>query len=81
MFGMCAVCCVGLGLDYLRGELIALVEQSPNLFAGSIADNVRYGKLNASLEQIQEACLVMFFCNVVFKSEQPGSLTIHALGC
>ena len=34
---------------------IAIVPQHPVLFAGSIADNIRYGRLNASMSEIENA--------------------------
>jgi ATP-binding cassette, subfamily B, bacterial len=36
-------------------ERIAIVLQDPVLFAGSIADNLRYGRLDATPEQIEDA--------------------------
>jgi ATP-binding cassette subfamily B protein/subfamily B ATP-binding cassette protein MsbA len=36
-------------------ERIAIVLQEPVLFSGSIADNLRYGKLNATAEEIERA--------------------------
>ncbi|MGE3509188.1 MAG: ABC transporter ATP-binding protein [Vicinamibacterales bacterium] len=36
-------------------EKIAIVLQDPVLFAGTIADNLRYGRLDASDEEVQEA--------------------------
>jgi ABC-type multidrug transport system fused ATPase/permease subunit len=36
-------------------ERIALVPQEPLLFAGSIADNIRYGRLDASREDVEAA--------------------------
>ena len=36
-------------------EKIAIVLQDPVLFAGTIADNLRYGRLNASDEEIEQA--------------------------
>jgi ATP-binding cassette, subfamily B, bacterial len=36
-------------------ERIALVPQEPVLFAGSIADNIRYGRLDASREDVETA--------------------------
>lgn len=34
---------------------LGYVLQTPHLFSGTIADNIRYGNLNATMEQIQEA--------------------------
>ncbi|HSD17351.1 MAG TPA: ABC transporter transmembrane domain-containing protein [Thermomonas sp.] len=43
-----------LDLDVLR-EAIALVPQSPTLFAASAADNIRYGRLDASDAEVRQA--------------------------
>ena len=49
------------GVDYMDMKLkdiqsrIGMVLQTPHLFSGSIRDNIRYGKLNATDEQIEEA--------------------------
>jgi ATP-binding cassette subfamily B protein/subfamily B ATP-binding cassette protein MsbA len=42
------------GLESLR-ERIALVPQHPVLFTGTIADNIRYGRLDASNESVRAA--------------------------
>ncbi|HLJ83699.1 MAG TPA: ABC transporter ATP-binding protein [Candidatus Eremiobacteraceae bacterium] len=41
-------------LDTLRGA-IAIVPQDPQLFSGTIADNVRYGRLDATAEEVRDA--------------------------
>lgn len=43
-----------LKLQSLRNQL-SLVLQEPMLFSGSISDNIRYGRLGASLDEIVEA--------------------------
>jgi len=43
-----------LNIKWLRQQL-GLVSQEPQLFATSIAENIRYGKENATLEEIIEA--------------------------
>ncbi|MCA9710056.1 MAG: ATP-binding cassette domain-containing protein [Myxococcales bacterium] len=43
-----------LDLAQLRGA-IAVVSQEPRLFSGTIADNIRYGRLDATDAQIREA--------------------------
>jgi ATP-binding cassette, subfamily B, bacterial len=43
-----------LKLQSLRNQL-SLVLQEPMLFSGSIADNIRYGRLDASMDDIVEA--------------------------
>ena len=48
-------------IDYLDMKLqdiqsrIGIVLQTPHLFSGSILDNIRYGRLNATNEEIEEA--------------------------
>jgi ATP-binding cassette subfamily B protein len=45
--------------QYKRGELrsqFGMVLQDTWLYSGTIADNIRYGKLDASLEEVKEAC-------------------------
>jgi ABC-type multidrug transport system fused ATPase/permease subunit len=44
----------GLKLKSLR-EQVSIVLQEPLLFSGTIAENIRYGRLDASLEEIMEA--------------------------
>lgn len=41
-------------LQSLRGQ-IGIVPQDPLLFASSIADNIRYGRLDATQEEVEEA--------------------------
>ena len=43
-----------LGLESLRRQ-ISVVLQEPLLFSGTIAENIRYGRLEATMEQIVEA--------------------------
>jgi ATP-binding cassette subfamily B protein len=42
------------GLDWLHSRL-GVVLQQPHLFSGTIGENLRYGKLDATLEEIHEA--------------------------
>lgn len=44
-------------LDQLRTK-VAVVLQKTMLFSGTIAENIRWGNPNASIEQIQEACSI-----------------------
>lgn len=43
-----------LNLTWLRQQL-SLVSQEPTLFTGTIADNIRYGKPDASDEEIRQS--------------------------
>ena len=43
-----------LALDELRTQ-VAVVPQQPSLFSASIADNIRYGRPDASIEEVIEA--------------------------
>ena len=43
-----------LNVRWLRGQ-IGVVLQEPVLFASSIAENISYGKENATQEEIEEA--------------------------
>ncbi|MCR5078541.1 MAG: ABC transporter ATP-binding protein/permease [Bacilli bacterium] len=43
------------GMPYLHSQ-IGYVQQTPYLFPGTIADNLRYGKEDATLEEMKEAC-------------------------
>lgn len=43
-----------LALDELR-SVVGMVPQEPMLFAGSVADNLRYGAPHATIDEIQEA--------------------------
>lgn len=40
--------------NWLRGQLIGLIEQQPILFGTTILENIRYGRPNATFEEIQE---------------------------
>jgi ATP-binding cassette subfamily B protein len=42
------------GLDWLHSRL-GVVLQQPHLFSGTIGENIRYGKLDATAEEIHEA--------------------------
>lgn len=50
------------GIDYSKINLsslqsrIGLVLQTPHLFSGSIRENIRYGKLDATQDEIETAC-------------------------
>lgn len=63
------------GVDYReRGQLwlhsnIGYVLQSPHLFTGTVMDNIRYGKLDATEEQIKAAAKAVSADTVVQKLE------------
>lgn len=44
----------GVTLESLRGQ-VGVMMQDPFLFSGTIADNIRYGRLEATAEQVEEA--------------------------
>jgi len=52
------------GLDYMEYKLasihsrIGIVLQTPHLFSGNVRDNIRYGRLNASDEEVVEAAKI-----------------------
>jgi ATP-binding cassette subfamily B protein len=43
-----------LPLDWLRGQ-VALVPQEPPLLTGSVRENIRYGRLDATDEEVEQA--------------------------
>lgn len=43
-----------LNVRYLR-EMIGVVSQEPILFATTIAENIRYGRLDVTQQQIEQA--------------------------
>ncbi len=63
------------GIDYTTMKLqdiqsrIGVVLQTPHLFSGSIFDNIRYGKLNASDEEIVEAAKLAGAHDFIMKFE------------
>ena len=63
------------GLDYKTMKLqdiqsrIGMVLQTPHLFSGSIFDNIRYGKLNATDEEIVEAAKMAGAHDFIMKFE------------
>jgi ATP-binding cassette, subfamily B, bacterial len=46
-------------LEYLRSTL-GLVPQEPNLFSGTVSENIRYGKLDASDDEVKAAAEASF---------------------
>jgi ATP-binding cassette subfamily B protein len=63
-------------VDYLDMKLqdiqsrIGMVLQTPHLFSGSIQDNIRYGKLNASDDEIEEAAKLAGAHDFIIKFEK-----------
>ncbi len=49
---------------------IGMVLQTPHLFSGSIRDNIRYGKLNATDEEIEEAAAMAGAHEFILKFEK-----------
>ncbi len=53
------------GTDYRKMPIqwihnnLGYVLQSPHLFSGSIVDNIRYGRLDATQDEIEEACRIV----------------------
>ena len=64
------------GVDYKEMKLediqsrIGMVLQTPHLFSGSIHDNIRYGKLNATDEEIVEAAKMAGAHDFIMKFEK-----------
>jgi ATP-binding cassette, subfamily B, bacterial len=64
------------GADYRERPLLWLyanlgyVLQTPHLFSGSVADNIRYGNLNATQEQIEEAARLVSAHELIMKLDQ-----------
>lgn len=51
-------------------ENLGYVLQSPHLFSGTIAENIRYGKLDASDEEIIEAAKLVDAHDFIVKMEK-----------
>jgi len=64
------------GMDYRQMPQIWLqsnlgyVLQSPHLFSGSIRDNIRYGKLDATDKEVEEAARLVGACEFINKMEK-----------
>jgi ATP-binding cassette subfamily B protein len=64
------------GMDYRERPQIWLqsnlgyVLQAPHLFSGSVSDNIRYGKLDATDEEVIEAAKVVDAYNFIMKMEK-----------
>lgn len=44
-----------LNVEWLRGQVIGLISQEPVLFATSVEENIRYGRPDATDEEVREA--------------------------
>lgn len=51
-----------MNIDLLDGRQVGVVDQEPVLFAGSIADNIRYGVPSATDEEVEEAARKVNYC-------------------
>ncbi|MCL2093873.1 MAG: ABC transporter ATP-binding protein/permease [Treponema sp.] len=49
---------------------LGYVLQSPHLFTGTIRDNIRYGKLEASDEEVEEAARIVHADSIILKMEK-----------
>jgi len=64
------------GVDYTKYSLhaihsrIGIVLQTPHLFSGSIRENIRYGRLNATDEEIEEATKLAGAHDFILKQEK-----------
>lgn len=55
-------------LEWLQGQL-GIVLQTPHLFNGSVFENIRYGRLNATKEEIREAATLVNAHDFIMKLE------------
>jgi len=67
------------GLASLR-ERIALVPQHPVLFTGTIADNIRYGRLEATDAEVEEAALAARVHDFVYGLPDGYATRVHEGG-
>lgn len=56
-------------LGYLRSN-IGYVQQSPFVFSGTYFDNIRYGKLDATLEEVREVAKIVGIDSFIMKQEK-----------
>jgi len=69
-----------LPLDDLRGQ-IAYVTQETFLFHESIRENIRYGRLDASDEEVEEAARLAFAHEFILGTQQGYETVIGDKGC
>ncbi len=55
-------------LEWLQGQL-GIVLQTPHLFNGSVIENIRYGRLDATDEEIREAAILVNAHDFIMKLE------------
>lgn len=51
---------VSLDPSWLRGEVVGYISQEPVLFDCSILENIRYGRLSATDQEVQEAARLAY---------------------
>lgn len=61
-------------------DSIGMVPQENRLFAGTIAENIRWGKKDASLEEIQEACRIAQIDDYIEGLEQKYDYKVEERG-
>ena len=59
-----------LNVEWLRGQVIGLISQEPVLFATSVEENIRYGRPDATDEEVGRQSFVPVYFHTMF-------LTIH----
>jgi ATP-binding cassette subfamily B (MDR/TAP) protein 8 len=60
-----------LNSSYLRDSVLGYINQEPTLFATSIMENIRYGKQEATDEEVKNKTLrlmllINFTCNIFY---------------
>lgn len=61
-------------------DLIGIVSQEPSLFSGSMADNVRIGKSDATMEEIIEACKMANIHDTIMLLPDQYDTSVGAVG-
>lgn len=56
-------------VDWYRSQL-GIVLQTPHLFSGTIAENIRYGKLDATQQEIENAAKLVYAHNFIMRFPQ-----------
>ena len=68
-----------LDLDWWRDQ-VGIVSQEPNLFMGSILENVRVGKPSATLEEVETACRMANIHDTILTLPQKYDTPVGAVG-